>query len=209
VGDEGGLEFEGFFEEGEGMIGGGGAVWEVSVEGMGGEELEGGEIVEGGEVDESADADVAGGDTGEDGAGEGEVAVDDLAGGGDGEASGGGDAEGVEGFAEEIFAEHGAEGGAAVAVAGVGGGAWAFELEIEAGAGGGEEFAEEDGASVAESGEVAELVTGVGLGDGGGGAVREVSVEGMGGEELEGGGDRGGRRSRRKCRRGCGWRRCG
>ena len=38
-----------------------------------------------------------------------------VAGGGDGEAAGGGDAEGVHGFADEVFAQHGAECGAAVA----------------------------------------------------------------------------------------------
>lgn len=67
---------------------------------------------------EGANADVAGGNAGQHGAGQGSLAADDVfAGGGNGEAACGGDAEGVHGFADEVFAKHGAEGGAAVTTA--------------------------------------------------------------------------------------------
>ena len=78
---------------------------------------------------------VAGGDAGEDGSGDGGLAVDDLAGGDGGEGAGGGNAEGVHGFAEEVLAEDGPEGGSAVAAAGEGCGAGALELEVVAQAG--------------------------------------------------------------------------
>jgi len=51
-------------------------------------------------------------------------------------------------------------------------------LDVEALAGGGDLLAEEEGAAIAEAGEIAELVTGVGLGDGLG-----AVGEGVAGEE--------------------------
>ena len=116
AGDEGGLAFDGGVEEGEGWGVGFGEIGVVALEGVIGEGFEGVGVLVGGGPLEGADADVAGGDAGEDGAGEAAFAADDgVAGGGDGEAAGGGDAEGVHGFADEVFAKHGAEGGAAVA----------------------------------------------------------------------------------------------
>lgn len=97
-----------------------------------GEGSECGSVFVGGGPLEGADADVAGGDAGEDGAGEVFRACYGFSGGGDGEAAGGGDVEGVHGFADEIFAKHGAEGCATIAAAGEWGAAGAFELDVEA-----------------------------------------------------------------------------
>ena len=81
--------------------------------------------------------------------GTGGLAVDDLAGGDGGEGAGRGHAEGVHGFAEEVLAEDGPEGGSAVAAAREGGGAGALELEVVALAVAGDDLAEEVSAAVA------------------------------------------------------------
>jgi hypothetical protein len=104
----------------------------------------------------------------------------------------------VHGFAEDVFAEDGAEGGFAVAAAGEGSAAGAFELDITALAVKIDDFAEEEGAAVTELGhEVAELVAGVGLGEGLGAVGKGVAgeeggvigvVEGFG-VETEGAGE--------------------
>ena len=124
------------------------------------------EVLLDGEPLEGADADVTGGDPSENGAGKSFLAEDGFAGGHDGETASGWDTEGVHGFADEVFAKHGAEGGASVSPTREGGASGAFELEIESRAIRGDLFAEKDGASVAEDGEMAELMPGVGLGDG-------------------------------------------
>ena len=181
LGDERGLALDGFHQKRDDRLLGLRALGEVPAQGVIGEEAQGGGIAEGGEILEGADADVAGGDAGEDGPGEGLLAEDGFAGGGDGEAAGGGDAEGLHGFADEVFAQHRAEGGAAIAAARVGRGAGAFELDVEPRAGRCEVFAEQDGAAVAEPGEVAVLVAGVGLGEGRGAGGKLVAREKSGG----------------------------
>jgi len=123
------------------------------------------DVVACGEVLEGAYAEVATGDAGEDGAGLSGLAKDWLTGADGGEGSGSGDTEGGHSFAEDVLAEDGAEGGAAVSATGEGGGAGALELDVVALAVARDDFAEEVGAAVAELGnEVAELVAGVGDG---------------------------------------------
>ncbi len=116
---------------------------------------------------ERADADVGGGDTGQDGAGQGRFTVDILAGQRGGERAGRGDADGGHRLGTEVFAEHGAEPGAPIAAARPGGAAGALELDVAAQAIGADHFAEKDGAAVAQLGvPVAELVAGIGLASG-------------------------------------------
>jgi len=69
----------------------------------------------------------------------------------------------VHGFADEEFAEHGAEGCAAVAPAREGRGTGSLELNVHAALVRSDLFSEENGAAVAEGGEVSVLVAGVGL----------------------------------------------
>ena len=185
VGDEVCLAADDGGEEGLGVAGGI-ELGVVAGDGVGGEAAEGVEIATRGEVLEGADAEVSGGDAGEDGAGLRGLTLDVLAGGDGGEGAGGGDAEGSHGLAEEVLAEDGAEGGTAVATAGEGGGAGALELEVVAEAIVGDDLTEEVGAAVTELGdEVAELVAGVGEGDGFG-AGGDV-VAGEEGDALRGG----------------------
>jgi hypothetical protein len=74
----------------------------------------------------------------------------------------------VERFADEVFSEHGAEGGTAIAAAGEAGWSSAFELDIAEGFVGEADLSEEHGSSVPKLGnEVSELMAGVGLRDGG------------------------------------------
>lgn len=72
----------------------------------------------------------------------------------------------MHGLADEILAEHRTESSTTVAPAGVGRGARSLELDVEPRAGRGESLSEQDGPPVTESGQVAELVTGVRLRDG-------------------------------------------
>ena len=129
-----------------------------------GEGSEGGTVAAGGEVLEGADADMAMGHAGQDGTGHPALAVDHLTGADGSEGAGGGDAESGHGFAYQIFAQDGAEPGAAIAGAAVGGGAGAFELDVAADAVVAHDFAQEDGAPIAELRvPVAELMAGIGL----------------------------------------------
>ena len=84
-------------------------------------------------------------------------------------------------LADDVFAQHGAERGAAVAAAGERGGARALELDIPADAVLVDDLAEQDGAAVAELGnEVPELVAGIGhrdrIGAGGQGFAGRISA---------------------------------
>ncbi len=194
VGDERGLAGDDRGEEGTDGRGGFGGVGVVAGDGVVGEDAEvfdvGLAVLRAEEVLEGSDADVAGGDAGEDGAGQGRFAEDGLAGEDGGEGAGGGDAEGGHGFRDEVFAEDGTEGGASVSAAREGRGTGAFELDVEAAAGGGELLAEEVGAAVAELGdEVAELAAGVGLGEGFGAGCDAVAGKDF---DAGGGGERGG-----------------
>ena len=108
--------------------------------------------------------------------------VDRLAGGDDREAPRGGDAEGGHGLADDVLAEHRPEGGQPVAAAGEPRPPRPLELDVDEPAGRRPVLAQQDGAAVAEHGEAAELVPGVGLGDRPG-AGRQV----LAGEQGRGG----------------------
>ena len=108
--------------------------------------------------------------------------VDRLAGGDDREAPGGGDAEGGHGLADDVLAEHRPEGGLPVAAAGEPRPPRPLELDVDEPAGRRPVLAQQDGAAVAEHGEAAVLVPGVGLGDRPG-AGRQV----LAGEQGRGG----------------------
>ena len=110
-------------------------------------------------------ADVAGRNTGQDRAGQRHRPQHLLASGGDGEAAGGGNPQGVHPFADDVLAEHRAQGRASIAAAGVGGAARTLELDVEAAAVRRELFAHKDCPAVAEVCEIAELVAGICLGD--------------------------------------------
>ena len=97
--------------------------------------------------------------------GEGLLAEDRFAGRGDGEAPRRGDAEGMHRLTDEHLAEHRPQRRPAVSAARVASPPRPLQLEVVAGAVGGEVFAEEDGAAVAEIREMAVLVAGIGLGD--------------------------------------------
>ena len=91
------------------------------------------------------------------------LTVHRLAGGDHGQAARRGDAQRVHGLADHQLAQHRAERRAAVAAAGIRRRSRAFELHVHAAAVRGDLLAEQDGAAVAEAGEVAELMAGVGL----------------------------------------------
>ncbi len=123
-------------------------------------------VLLGGCVLEGAHAQVGGGNPGEDGTVQGSLPVYRFAAGDHGQAAGGGDAQRMHGFADQVLPEHGAHGGTAVTAPGKGGASGALELDIHPGAIGQDLFAEQDGAAIAQHGQIAELVTGVGLGNG-------------------------------------------
>ena len=112
-----------------------------------------------------ADANVARGDAGEHGAFAHRLAIDRLACRHHRQAARGRDAERVHRLADDVFPQHRTERGTAVAAAREPRLSRAFQLDVDALAGGRDLFTEQNGAAVAEGGEVAELVTGVGLRD--------------------------------------------
>ena len=115
------------------------------------------------EILEGADADVAGGDAGQHGAGQRHLAHHMLARDHGGERARGGNAERGHRLADDVFAQHRAERGAAVAAARKRRRAGALELDVAADAVGVDDFTEQDGAAVPElRHEMAELVAGIG-----------------------------------------------
>ena len=96
-------------------------------------------------------------------AGQHRLAHDVLAGHHGGERARGRDAEREHGLADDIFAQHRSQRGAAVAAAGEGGGAAALELDVAADAVPVDDLAEQDGAAIPElRNKVPELVAGIG-----------------------------------------------
>src|SRR6185436_7471374 len=89
-------------------------------------------------------------------------------------------AERVHRLADDVFAQHRPDRGAPVAAGGERRPARSLQLDVDAVAGRGDLLAEEDRAAVAERGEVAELVAGVGLGDGRGALREGVAAENRG-----------------------------
>ena len=120
-------------------------------------------VAAGGVVLKGADADMARRHAGQDGAGERGFARHDLAGHDRGQGARGRYAQGGHGFADEVFAQHGAQGGAAIAAAGEGSAAGALELDVESRAVRRHDFPQQDRAPIAQLGhEMAELVARVG-----------------------------------------------
>ena len=97
-----------------------------------------------------------------------DLADDLLPRGDDGECARGRDPERVHCLADQVLAQHRADRGLAVAAAGERGPARSLEVEVAAGAGVVDDLAEQQRPPVAEARRVAaELVAGIGLGDGG------------------------------------------
>ena len=138
----------------------------MSPDRVGGECAQSLAVVAGCEVLEGADTEMAGGDAREDGSRQKGFAKDAFACRNGCEGAGGGHAECGHSIAENVLAKNRAQGGAAVAPAGERCRAGALELDIVAEATGGDEFAEQVGAAVAElRNKVSELVAGIGLGE--------------------------------------------
>ena len=105
----------------------------MALERVGDERLDVRPFARGGGPLEGADADMAGGHPRQHRAWERSVVAHDLlAGRGHGEAAGGRDAERVHGLADDVFAQHRPERGAAIAAAGKRRAAGALELDVEA-----------------------------------------------------------------------------
>ena len=154
----------------------------VAVDRVVGQRPQGRLVPQGRHVLERPDPDVAGGHAGQDRPPPDRLPVDRLAGGDDREAPRGGDAEGGHGLADDVLAEHRPEGGQPVAAAREPRPPRPLELDVDEPAGRRPVLAQQDGAAVAEHGEVAELVPGVRLGDRPG-AGRQV----LAGEQGRGG----------------------
>ena len=154
----------------------------VAVDRVVGQRPQGRLVPSGRRVLERPDPDVAGGHAGQDRPPPDRLPVDRLAGGDDREAPRGGDAEGGHGLADDVLAEHRPEGGPPVAAAREPRPPRPLELDVDEPAGRRAVLAQQDGPAVAEHGEVAELVPGVGLGDRPG-AGRQV----LAGEQGRGG----------------------
>ena len=122
-------------------------------------------VLQRGRVLERPDPQVTRGHAGQDRAPLDPVPVDRFAGGDDREAAGGGDAEGGQGLADHVLAEHRTQRGQPVPAAGEPGPPRPLELDVHQPAVRSPVLAEQDGPAVAEHGEVAELVPGVRLGD--------------------------------------------
>ncbi len=112
-----------------------------------------------------ADADVARGHAREHRALEHALAIHGLPRRHHGQAPGGRDAERVHRLADDVFPQHGPERGAPIAAAGEPRLPCPFQLNVDAIAARRDLLAEQDRAAIPESGEIAELVTGVRLRD--------------------------------------------
>ena len=108
---------------------------------------------------------MAGRDPGEDRAEESLLAEDRLTGGGHGQTASRWDAEGVHGFADQILAQHGTEGGPTVAPPRIGRRPGPLQLDVEPLTRGRPVFTQQDGPAVAQPGQVAELMPGISLGN--------------------------------------------
>ena len=125
------------------------------------------QILAGGEILEGADADMAGGDAGQHPARQGCFAEHMLAGRDRRQRPCGRDAEGVHRLRDDVFAQHRPERGAPIPTAREGGGPRALELDVPPRPVPPDHLAQQDGAAIAELGdEIAELVAGIGLGEG-------------------------------------------
>jgi len=110
-----------------------------------------------------ADTDVARSDAGQHRAGQRPFPKNPLARGRHRQAPGGRDAQPVHGLADDVFPQHRAQGGAAVAAPGIQRRPRAFELDVHAPPAGRDVLAQHDGPAVTQHGEVPELMPGVRL----------------------------------------------
>ena len=127
---------------------------------------------------EGADTDVTAGHAAEHGARQERFARYLFPGGHRRQRPGGRQAQGVHGLTDDVFAQHRAQGSAAVAAAGVGRGARALQLDVVASTVGADDLAQQEGAAVPELRVIAaELMAGVHCGDrlaaGGNGIARQ------------------------------------
>ncbi len=132
-----------------------------------------------GKILEGADADMAGSDPGQHRAGQRRLAHHALAGDDGGERARGRNAQGMHRFADDVFAQHRPQRGAAVAAARERRRAGALELDVAADAVLVDHLAEQDGAAVAQlRHELPELVAGIGHRDrvGAGGSVLPARI---------------------------------
>ena len=165
--DEAGLAGDHAVEEGAIGVGGPGGLRVVPRHRVVGQASHRLRVAPGGEELERADPDVARRHPVEHRAGQVRVPHHGFPGRQGREGAGGRDAERRHGLADEIFAQHGTQCGPAVAAAGEGRGARAFQLDIPARSVPADDFAEQDRPAVAELRvEAAELVAGIGGGDG-------------------------------------------
>ena len=143
-----------------------------------GEQANGVLIVAGGEILEGADADMARRHARQHRAGLHGLADHDLAGGDGRQRPRGRNAQCCHRLADDVFAQYGAECGAPVATAREGGAPRAFQLDVAPDAVAADHLAEQHRAAVAElRGEVAELMAGIGAGEGGGAGGHGVARE--------------------------------
>jgi hypothetical protein len=113
-----------------------------------------------------ADANMAGGDTGEDGAGERCFPTDGFPCRDGGQRAGGGYAQRMHGFADDIFAQHRPQCRLAIAAPRKGRATGAFQLHIPAPTMAVDQLAEQEGAAIAQlRGEMTELMPRISLGE--------------------------------------------
>ena len=133
-------------------------------------------VAAGGGILHSADADMALRHPRQDSAGQRRLPIDGFAGGDRRQRPAGRHAQGMHGLAHRIFTQHGAKGRPAIAHAGIKSGPAAFQLQVVALAVGANELAQEHSPAIAQLGVVAaELMPGIGLGDGLGAAGHMVA----------------------------------
>ena len=121
-------------------------------------------VLLGGSVLEGADAQMGGGDASQDGSGQGLFPVHRIATAHHCQTAGGGHAEGMHGFADQVFAQHRPQRCPAVPATGEGGAPSPLELNIHPVAAGIQVFSQQDRTTIPQHGQVAELMTGIGLG---------------------------------------------
>ncbi len=107
LGDEFGLCIDDRVEQTQGRVRRLGEVWVVACDGVVGQRAGARDVLPRREEGKCSDPQVAGGDPGQDGAGQGLLAIDGLSGGDDSERARGRDAQRVHALADHVLAQHG------------------------------------------------------------------------------------------------------